>query len=214
MFLLPILSLFCAVLSSAEVQCYADPAIVLPTLASCTRALSLLETWVRACGASPRNFRPAPASPGDIPLPQRIIDPLGSNSIKCGIVISWAPRPWVPPPRPLDVDRFPPTEILYDAVRILRLCAYGYSPSRQLYPLLLGYAWVGPHQWVMVQYVPVLDNPGNSGDLGSGNGNVTLVMDNGANKTVDANMFNPSTCGSPITLPDDLANSTEAVAAA
>ena len=66
----------------------------------------------------------------------------------------------------------------------------------------------------MVQYVPVLDNQGNSGDLGSGNGNVTLVMDNGANTTVDANMFNPSTCGSPITLPDDLANSTEAVAAA
>ena len=66
----------------------------------------------------------------------------------------------------------------------------------------------------MVQYVPVLDKKGNSGDLGSGNGNVTVVIGDGPNTTVDTNMFNSSTCGNPITLPNASGNATEAVVAA
>ncbi len=213
MFFLPILSLFCAVLSSAEVHCYNDPALVLPTLESCDRALFKLRTWVGDCGASPRDFGPAPASLGGIPLPQHFIDPQRSDSVKCGISISWAPRPWVPPPAPLGVDSFSPTYILYDAGKIARNCLYLYRPS-EVYPIRLGYAWIKPHQWVVVQFVVVHKKEGDSGDLGSGNGNVTLVMDNGANTTVDASMFNPSTCGSPITLPTDSGNASEAVVAA
>ena len=78
----------------------------------------------------------------------------------------------------------------------------------------MGYAWIQPHQWVVVQYVLVHNEGGNSSDVGNGNGNVTVVMNNGANITVDASMFNPSTCGSAITLPNDSENITEAVVAA
>ena len=94
----------------------------------------------------------------------------------------------------------------------MRMCLYSY-PSHQTYLLQLGYAWIQPHQWVVVQFVPVLVNGGNAGNLGSGNGNVT-VMGNGTNMSVDASMFNPSTCGSPITLPSVSGNTTEAVVAA
>lgn len=214
MFFLSILSLFCAVLSSAEIYCYDDPAIVLPTLASCYRAFGELRMWVGACGASPRNFSPAPASPSNIPLPQRFIDPQRNDSVKCGINISWAPRPWVPPPVPLSVDRFSPFEILWDAGTIMRMCFYPYGPSHKPYSIRLGYTWVKPHQWVVIQFVAVFFDEGNAGDLGSGNENVTVVMDNETNTTVDASTFNPSTCGSPITLPNDSRNATEAVVAA
>ena len=205
MFFLPILSLFCAVLSSAEIHCYDDPAIVLPTWASCNRALVELRTWVVECGPSPRDFGPAPTSPGGIALPQHFIDPQRSESLKCGIHISWAPKPWVPPPAPLGVDSFSPTYILIDAGSIMRKC---------LYTLQLGYAWIQPHQWVVIEFVRVYNKEGNSGDLGSGNGNVTVMMRNGTNATVNASMFNPSTCGGAITLPNASGNATETVVAA
>ena len=213
MYFLPILSLYCAFLSSAEIIC-SDSEIILPTLDSCARALHELSTWVEGCGASPRDFGPVIASPGVIPLPQYFVDPQ-INVVKCGIIISWAPRPSVPPPAPLAVDTFYPTVIVYEAARIMRLCAYSNSQLYdQRYPRKLGRAWIQPHQWVLVQFVPLLVNEGNSGDLGSGNGNVTVMVDNGANTTVDASMINPSTCGSPSTLPNAPGNATEAVVAA
>ena len=95
----------------------------------------------------------------------------------------------------------------------MRMCFYSY-PSPQPDLLQLGFTWIKPHQWVMVQFVPVLVNEGNAGDLGSGIGNVTVVMGNGTNTTVDASMFNPSTCGSPITLSSASGNTTEEVVAA
>lgn len=214
MFFLPILSLFCTVVSSSEPHCYNDQAIFLTTLASCFRAFDELQEWVGECGASPRDFGPAPVSSGGIPLPQLFIDPQRSDSVRCGISISWAPGPRVPPPAPSDVDRFSPTHISLCAGSIMRTCLYSHGPSRELYPLKFGFAWIRPHQWVVVKYVLVHDNGGNSSDLGSGNGNVTVVMGNGANTTVDASIFNPSTCGSPITLPNDSGNASEAVVAA
>ena len=213
MFFLPILSLVCAGLSSAEIHCYNDPEIVLPTDASCNRAFSELHRWIVNCGASARDFGPSPASPDGIPLPQRFIDPQRSDPVECGIVISWAPRPWVPPPAPFGVDRLSPWDLLFGASTIMRMCFYSY-PSPQPDLLQLGFTWIKPHQWVMVQFVPVLVNEGNAGDLGGGIGNVTVVMGNGTNTTVDASMFNPSTCGSPITLPSASGNTTEAVVAA
>ena len=211
MFLLPLLPLFCAIFSSAEIHCYHDPAIVLPTLASCNRVFNELRTWADECGDSPRDFGPAPASPGGISLPLRFIDPIQSSGpVKCGIDMSWAPRPWVPPPPPLGVERFSPWDILWQAGTMMRMCFYSYRPE-QPSSLQLGYTWIKPHQWVLVQIVAVVVDEGNSG---SGDGNLTVVLGNGTNVTVDANMSNPSTCGSSITLANTSGNTTEAVVAA
>ncbi len=215
MFVLPILSVFCAVLSSAHTICYDPPELIHATLASCTRVLAELQTWVTECGASPRDFGPAPVSPGVIPLSQHFIDPQRSADVKCGIDVLWAPFPGRPPPAPSTVDNFNPAEILHVASRIMNLCLYPYPYSPiQRYPLSLGAEWIQPHEWVLVRYVQVRGNEGNSSELGSGNGNVTVAMDFGTNTIVDGSMFNPSTCGSPITLPNDSGNATEAVGAA
>ena len=92
----------------------------------------------------------------------------------------------------------------------MRMCFYLYRPD-QPYSLQLGYTWIKPDQWVVVQIVPVVVDEGNSG---SGDGNLTVMMRNGTNATVDASMFNPSTCGGAITLPNASGNATETVVAA
>ena len=67
---------------------------------------------------------------------------------------------------------------------------------------------------MLVQFHEVHHYEGNSSDLGSGNGNLTVMMGNGANITADANMFDPRTCARPVTLQDESGNATEAVVAA
>ena len=215
MFFLPILSLFCAVLSSADSFCYEDAEIILTPLASCTRAIGELQTWVEECGAARRDFGPAPVSPGVIPLAQHFIDPHRSAYVKCAIALLWAPRPNVSPPAPSALDNFYPPAIVNLAFEIMFWCSvsFPYSPG-QRYPLKLGYGWIQPHQWVFVDFIQVRGNEGNSSDLGSRNGNVTVATEFGANSIVDASMFNPSTCGNPITLPNVSGNATEAVVAA
>ena len=91
----------------------------------------------------------------------------------------------------------------------MRMCCNSYGP--QPYSLQLGYTWIKPDQWVVVQIVPVFVD---EGIAGSGEGNLTVMMGNGTNATVDANMFNPSTCDVAITLHNASGNATEAVVAA
>ena len=212
MFSLPILSLFCAVLSTAETICYTDPELILPPIASCTRALQELQTWLGECGMSTRDFGPAPVSPGVIRLPQNFIDPQNDSLIKCGISVFWAPRPMASPPGRLRVDQISPTAIFIYAARIMHTCAYEHGEAHhQQYPLKLGYAWIWPRQWVLVQFHAIRHGEGNSSDSGDGNGNLAVMMGDGVNTTVDARMFNLSTCGSPVTLQNEWGNATEAV---
>ena len=164
---------------------------------------------------STRDFGPAPVDPGVIRLPRYFIDPQNDSLIKCGISVFWAPRPMVSPPGRLRVDHIAPVAILYHAARIMRICAYAHGEAHhQQYPLKLGYAWIWPRQWILVQFHGIRHYEGNSSDLGSGNGNLIVMMGNGANRTVDASMFNPRTCDRPVTLQNELGNATEAVVAA
>ena len=208
MFFLPLVSLFCAALSSAEVICYIDPGLHLPPVVSCTRALHSLRTWVGECGIFPQDFGPAPLDPGVIRLPQYFIDSQNDSPIKCGISVFWAPRPGASLPGSVRVDHICPISILHHAARIMRICAYGPGEGHtRPYPLKLGYAWIWLRQWVLVQFHAIR---GNSPELGGGNGSLTVMMDGGANTTVDAGLFNPSTCGSPVRLLNQLGNGTEA----
>ena len=92
---------------------------------------------------------------------------------------------------------------------MMRMCLKSYGP--QPYPLQLGYTWIKPDQWVVVQIVPVIFDEGYPG---SGEGDVTVVTGNGMNTIVNASLFNPGTCGSSITLASASGNATEAVVAA
>ena len=162
---------------------------------------------------SPRDFGPAPVDPGVIRLPQYFIDPQTDSLQKCGISVFWAPRPT--PPGPQRVDHLSPIAILDHAARIMRLCAYGHGEAHhRQYPLKLGYAWIWPRQWVLVQIYGSRHMEGNTTDIGGGKGNLTVMMGDGANTTFDAGLFNPSTRGSPVTLQNGLGNVTEGVVAA
>ena len=107
----------------------------------------------------------------------------------------------------------PPVSILYHAARIMRICAYGPGEGHtRPYPLKLGYAWIWPRQWVLVQFHAIRRN---SPDLGVGVGSLTVMMDGGANTTVDKGLFNLRTCGGPVTpLQNGFGNITEAAVAA
>ena len=96
-----------------------------------------------------------------------------------------------------------------------RICAYAHGEAHhQQYPLKLGYAWIWPRQWVLVHFHGIRRYEGDSSDLGSGNGNLSVMMGNGANTTVDESMFTPRTCGRLVTLQNESGNAIEAVVTA
>ena len=69
---------------------------------------------------------------------------------------------------------------------------------------------------MLVQFREIRHSEGNSTCLGSGNGQLDLIvmmMGNGVNTIVDAGVFNSGTCGRLVTLQNELEKATEGVVA-
>ena len=117
------------------------------------------------------------------------------------VSILWQPKPGVRPPV-TSLDLFPFNKILVAANGIRNFCLQG---SEQYHPRL-GRAWIGPHDWVDVQFGSVLGPRGfaiNASDFGSGG--LTVRMADGSNQTVTSSMLGQSgNCGAAPGLEDGI----------
>lgn len=175
-----------AILSSAKTYC--DPSDLVPTLASCDRALIKFGEFVRTAAANKWTFGPSDSS--YLRLPFAVVDPKpdDADGNSCAIGILWDPRPWSPrPPLPLPVtelDEVWAAELGRSASRITEKCIKTDGPEqvRQL-----GHEWIEPLQWVKVDFLSGFGNAaGFDGDLITGDANLTT----GTNTTVSASIVN------------------------
>ena len=121
------------------------------------------------------------------------------SDLICVIHILWQSKPRVRPPL-TPIDLFPFNKILVAAYGIRDQCL---KASEQYHPRL-GRAWIGPHDWVDVQFGSVLGPRGlaiNASDVGSGG--LTVRMADGSNQTVTSSMLGQiGNCGPATGLED------------
>ena len=204
MFVLLLLSSFLT-LVSASVYCSSlIPPYAVPPLESCDAALLALEQEDAQCGPGNLIFSPTATGARALRLPAVYIgsEPHAPMSdIICVIYILWQPKLRVRPPlTPLDL--FPFNKILGAAYGIRDQCL---KASEQYHPRL-GRAWIGPHDWVDVQFGSVLGPRGlgiNASDVGSGD--LTVRMADGSNQTFTSSMLGQvGKCGAATGLEDEM----------
>ena len=131
-----------AVLSSAETYCEDTPTY--PPIASCARAITVVERFVRECGIYDRTFGP-PGSEATIELPILFVDKgYNGEGGSCSFLLIWDPKPGsdYPADPPWNFDAFLAVEILRAADRIRNACV----PDHKI-----GHEWISPEQWVQVR---------------------------------------------------------------
>ena len=187
MFVLLLLSLLTLV--SADVYCSTlIPAYAVPPLESCDAALHALEQTYGRCGTGSIIFGPTSSGPRSVRLPAMYIGPRTQypmSDLICVISILWQPKRGAQPPRS-EFDIFSFSKILTAAYNIRNQCI---KRSEHFNPRLGG-AYIGPHEWVDVQFGSVLGPRRltvNASDIGSGG--LTVRMVDGSNQTVASSML-------------------------
>ena len=192
-------------LVSANVYCSTlIPPYAVPPLESCNSAIVALEQENARCGPGNVIFSPTSSGARILHLPAVYIDseqlPLTSDLL-CVISILWQPKPGARPAI-MSLDLFPFQKILSAAYDIRNQCI---KSSQQYYPRL-GRAWIGPHDWVDVQFGSVLGPRGlgvNASDFESGN--LTVKLADGTNQTVASAMLGQiGGCGSATGFEDGM----------
>ena len=177
-------------LVSANVYCSTlIPPYAVPSLESCDSALDALEQENARCGPGNVIFSPT-LSPGVriLRLPAVYVDSKQlppASDLRCAISILWQPRPGARPAI-TSLDPLPFQKIINAAYSIRDHCI---KSSAQYHPRL-GRAWIGPHDWVDVQFGSVLGPRGlaaNASDVGSRG--LTVRLANGTNQTVASSML-------------------------
>lgn len=176
-------------LVSANVYCSTlIPPYAVPPLESCDAALVALEQANAQCGPGNVIFSTTATGARVLRLPAVYIDSerqAPTSDLICVISILWQPKPGVRPSL-TSLDLFPFSKILGAAYDIRNQCL---KSSEQYYPRL-GRAWIGPHDWVDVQFGSVLgprELAVNASDVGSGD--LTVRLADGANQTVTSSML-------------------------
>ena len=203
MFVLLLLSSFFS-LVSAYVSCSTlIPPYAVPPLESCDAALRALEQKNTQCGPGNVVFSPAASGARVQRLPAVYIgsEQAPTTDLICVISILWQPKPGVRPSL-TSVDLFPFSNILDAAYNIRNWCI----KSSEVYHPRLGRAWIGPHNWVDVQFGSVLGPRGlaiNASDVGSGG--LTVRWANGSNQTVTSSMLGQvENCGAATGFEDGM----------
>lgn len=190
MFVLLLLSSFSS-LVSASVHCSTlIPPHAVPSLESCDAALQALERTNAQCGPDKVVFSPTATGARVVRLPAVYIgsEQAPTTDLICVISILWQPKPGAR--RSLtSVDLFPFGNILDAAYNIRNWCI---RSSAHYYPRL-GRAWIGPHNWVDVQFGSVLGPRGlaiNASDVGGGG--LTVRWADGSIQNVTSSMLGQS----------------------
>ena len=176
-------------LVSANVYCSTlIPPYAVPPLESCDSALDALEKENARCGPGNVIFSPTSSGARVLRLPAVYVDSEQrppTSDLLCAISILWQPKPGARPAI-MSLDLFPFQKIVNAAYDIRDHCI---KSSAQYHPRL-GRAWIGPHDWVDVQFGSVLGPRGlaaNPSDVGSGG--LTVRLADGTNQTVTSSML-------------------------
>ena len=169
-----------AVLSSVETYC--ESAVTVPPLASCDRALTIIEKFVRRAGNYERTFGPS-ESKGTITLPIWFADVMyDGEGGSCSIMLQWKPRSGFPSPpsAPYNSDHFWAVEVQRAAVRIRDTCVQVGK---------MGEEWIEPRQWVQVAFYTSwsASYPSNATGIDRG---LSIGTANGTNVTISVSMVN------------------------
>ena len=190
MFLSLLLSSFSS-LVSASVHCSTlIPPYAVPPLESCDAAIQTLERVNQQCGPGNVVFSPTATGSRVCRLPVVYIgsEQAPTTDLICVISILWQPKPGAR--RSLtSLDLFPFGNILDAASNIRNWCI---KSTVQYHPRL-GRVWIGPHNWVDVQFGSVLGPRGlaiNASDVGSGG--LTVRWADGSIQNVTSSMLGQS----------------------